>query len=82
MTKDACCYLHAQWIWSLFRRFGATNSTLANRISKLLGCNRAAGWRLVYGPTCDDYTESCTAHVGELLTDAAEHRIYPMWSKP
>lgn len=41
-------------------------------------CERSAQWTIVFGETPDDYTEACSAHVGELLTDAPEHRIYPL----
>jgi hypothetical protein len=43
-----------------------------------LPCESYAEWTIVTGPSPDDVTESCTAHVGELLTDAAEHRVYPL----
>lgn len=41
-----------------------------------LHCNKPAEWIIYDGDKVDDYTESCTAHVGELLSDAPEHRIY------
>jgi hypothetical protein len=41
-------------------------------------CGSDAEWRIVHGSTSDDYTESCTRHVGEMLTDAPEHKIYPL----
>lgn len=41
-------------------------------------CPNLAEWTLVHGETPDDYTESCTEHVGVMLTDAVEHRIYPI----
>jgi len=39
-------------------------------------CQNDAEWTIEHGPTPDDYTESCTEHVGTMLTDAVEHRIY------
>ena len=42
----------------------------------LIGCELLAEWVIVYGLSPDDYTEACTAHDGQLLTDAKEHRIY------
>lgn len=42
------------------------------------GCSADAEWRIVHGDGPDDYTESCTEHVGFMLTDAPEHRIYPL----
>jgi len=39
-------------------------------------CEKIAEWIIVHGSSPDDYTESCTEHVGILLTDAIEHRIY------
>jgi hypothetical protein len=41
-----------------------------------LPCNEKAEWIIVHGLTCDDVTESCTKHMGDLMTDAKEHRIY------
>jgi hypothetical protein len=40
-------------------------------------CGREAEWRIdpSVGHPLDRYTEACTAHVGELLTDAPEHCI-------
>lgn len=42
-----------------------------------IGCEHKAEWVIFDGPRPDDYVEACTAHVGELLSDASEHRIYP-----
>lgn len=44
-------------------------------------CHAKAEWELRHGHGIDDYTHCCTEHVGVLLTDAAEHRIYPLGSK-
>lgn len=41
-------------------------------------CGSAAAWQVWHGPSPDDYTETCTTHIGEILTDAPEHRIYPI----
>lgn len=41
-------------------------------------CSKKAEWAIVSGPSVDEYTESCQAHVGNLLTDATEHKIYPI----
>lgn len=41
-------------------------------------CGSPAEWRIIDGPGLDDYTESCTRHVGDMLTDAPEHRIYAL----
>jgi hypothetical protein len=43
-----------------------------------VACSNVAEWAIIHGPTVDDYTEACTEHVGDLLTDAPEHRIYPI----
>jgi hypothetical protein len=42
-------------------------------------CSRAAEWE-IWHTSGDPYdsTHACTEHVGELLTDAPEHRIYPI----
>jgi len=39
-------------------------------------CRKKAEWTIIHGLSPDDYTEACTDHVGDLLTDAKEHRIY------
>lgn len=41
-------------------------------------CNRVAEWIIYDGPRPDDYTEACTEHVGVLLSDANEFRVYPL----
>lgn len=41
-------------------------------------CSKPAEWTIVHGPMPDDYTEACTRHVGDVLTDSDEHRIYPL----
>ncbi len=38
-----------------------------------LTCKKPAEWEIY---TKDDNTVACTEHVGELLTDAKEHRIF------
>jgi hypothetical protein len=44
-----------------------------------LPCGNAGVWRICWPPySPDDYTESCTRHVGEMLTDAPEHRVLPL----
>lgn len=40
------------------------------------GPGHPAEWMIVSGASPDDYTEACTQHVGELLVDAPEQRIY------
>lgn len=45
----------------------------------LTGCPNDAEWVLTYDPFgLDDYTETCMEHLGPMLTDANEHRIYPI----
>lgn len=42
-------------------------------------CGNDAEWRIcwgTFGP--DEYTESCSRHVGEMLTGAPEHKIYSL----
>ena len=43
-------------------------------------CEQKAEWQIYDGPNPEDYTEVCTAHVGDLLGDAPEHRVYPIRS--
>ena len=40
-----------------------------------LTCPEKADWTITWGPSPDDYTESCTAHIGELLGDADRQEI-------
>jgi hypothetical protein len=40
------------------------------------GCPNKPEWQIWHGETSDDNTVACTEHVGQLLTDALEHRIY------
>lgn len=39
-------------------------------------CEAAAEWVIYHGHGLEDYTHACTRHVGDMLTDAHEHRIY------
>jgi hypothetical protein len=41
-------------------------------------CNAPAEWEIYYSDHAQPYneTQSCTQHVGELLTDAPVHHIY------
>ena len=39
-------------------------------------CQSDALWTICSGFGIGDYTESCTLHIGLLLGDAYEHRIY------
>ena len=39
-------------------------------------CGNSGEWRIVWGNGPDDWTVACTRHVGEMLTEAVEHRIY------
>lgn len=41
-------------------------------------CGNPAEWSIWHGESPDDNTLSCTRHVGEMLTDAQEHRVYPI----
>ncbi len=43
-----------------------------------MDCNKTAEWVIVHGAAPDDYTMACTTHVGDLLTDAPTHYIYPV----
>lgn len=42
------------------------------------GCQKDAEWEIRSGDGPDDFTDSCTEHVGEMLTEAPEHKIYPI----
>lgn len=41
-------------------------------------CKAAADWEIRYGNTPDDYTHSCTPHVGEMLEAEQENAVYPI----
>ncbi len=41
-------------------------------------CSSSAEWIIRHGKEADEYTVCCTVHVGAMLTDAPEHRIYPI----
>ena len=40
-----------------------------------------ADWIIIHGPAPDDYTESCGRHLVKMLTDAPEHKLYPITSE-
>ena len=41
-------------------------------------CKRVAEWFIWAPPDPYNYTVACTEHVGDLLWDATEFRVYPM----
>lgn len=43
-----------------------------------LDCTHKSEWVIYDGDGIEDYTEACTAHVGDMLSDAPEHRVYPL----
>ena len=43
-----------------------------------VSCDKEAEWQIVSGPRDSDVTYGCTAHVGYLLSDALEQRVYPI----
>ena len=62
-------------LW-LLRLLGAGVGYEGTNPCCVMGCEREAEWQIEnrpYGP--DDFTCGCTAHVGELLCDAIEHRV-------
>jgi len=45
------------------------------------GCEKPAVWTIqntTPGADPYDYTEACDAHVSDLLTDGAQHAVYPL----
>jgi hypothetical protein len=42
-------------------------------------CGAPAEWLISSSPFPDQMTEACSAHVGELLDDAPEHRVWPLY---
>lgn len=52
---------------------------MSGRKCCVIGCDKPAEWEIYDHPYgIDDNTEACTVHVGELLTDAPEHKIFPI----
>ena len=49
-----------------------------------IDCDAIAEWHIWDGkhPEFDHYVLACTEHVGDLLTDAPEHKIYPLQPVP
>jgi hypothetical protein len=43
-----------------------------------IDCPKDATWRAWEGPSQEDYTEACDDHLGVLLSDAPEHRVFPI----
>lgn len=41
-------------------------------------CQKLSEWIVYDGPRHDDYTVACTVHLGYLLSDADEFRVYPL----
>ena len=56
------------------------NKDVVNYCCKI-GCDKPAEVIIWYGNNPDDYTESCLSHIGDLLTDATEHRLYRIEKK-
>lgn len=46
-----------------------------------IGCEAAAVWQIFDGPNPEDYTEACTPHVGDLLSDVPEQRIFQIYER-
>lgn len=69
MSKRKCCFIPEDQ--------QDLNRRQSDPLPDGFGCQNDAAWQIWYGNGPDDNTESCTTHVGEILTDAAEHRIYP-----
>lgn len=44
-------------------------------------CGEMAEWMIVDGPTVDDFTDACTAHVGPMLQPVNESRVYQIVSE-
>ncbi|HUU93205.1 MAG TPA: hypothetical protein VM238_18580 [Phycisphaerae bacterium] len=42
------------------------------------GCQNEAKWEIWGDPGRGEYTEACTDHVGALLDDSKEHRLFPI----
>ena len=47
---------------------------IPKRICCFIDCENPATWEAWGGP--DDYTEACDDHLGHLLSDAPEHKVY------
>lgn len=42
----------------------------------IVPCRAHAEWMIVHGPAPDDWSDSCSEHLGDMMTDAYEHRVY------
>ena len=51
---------------------------MAENVCCKVGCEAKAEWDMWHGVMPDDNTHSCTKHVGDMLTDAEETRVYPL----
>lgn len=40
-----------------------------------IGCEKDADYMIIYGPTPDDFTDSCLEDIPVLMTDAGRHEI-------
>ena len=41
-------------------------------------CTNAAEWTITFGPGPDEYTEACTAHVGDMLVPDVANIVLPI----
>lgn len=48
----------------------------ADPVDSAVRCPRLADWELHYGVGFEDHTHACSGHLGFMLTDAEEHRVY------
>jgi hypothetical protein len=53
-----------------------------NAVCCFIPCDKPAEWVINWGPTVDDYTEACTAHVGELFGDSPRFTVWPLDQQP
>lgn len=65
-----CCYIADE------NQEAAKNAS-ADEI-RALGCQELAEWMIIDGPAPDDYTHACTAHVGFLLSDSEDIRVFSL----
>lgn len=71
MIKFACCYIPEDVQFLII-----DGQIKSSEEIKKLSCQRKAEWEIAYGEDIYNYAHACTKHVGDLLSDLPEHRIY------
>ncbi len=65
----------AIWLDAAARRHYPVSVYAKRRQCCRIGCGKLADYRIIYGPSPDDWTDSCLADIPEMMTDAGWHEI-------